>query len=98
MTTTDTTRRYEAAKKLAADLQAKTDRARGRLEAAKKQYSDLVTKAKADYQVESLSDLEALAGRIEAENAAALDKFDTEAAALKAELARVEQALELANV
>ena len=97
-TVQDTQRRYEAAKRAAQEIQSRIERSAGRLDAAKKQYADLVNQAKEKYGVATLADLEALAARYEAQNLAALEKFEQETAAVRAELEKVEAALEEAGV
>lgn len=94
----DIQRRYEAAKRMAQEIQSRIERSAGRLDAAKKQYADLVNQAKEKYGVSSLAELEALASRYESENLAALEKFEQEAAAVRADLEKVESALEEAGV
>lgn len=91
-------RRYEAAKKEAQEIQARIDRSAGRLEAAKRQYAELVAQAKQQFGVSSLAELEALVQRYEQENLQALQAFDEQASKVRAELDKIEAALDSAGV
>lgn len=94
----DMQRRYELAKRAAQEIQARIERSAGRLDAAKKQYAELVSQAKEKYGVSTLAELEALAVRYEQENQAALQAFEEQVAKVRAELEKVEAALEEAGV
>jgi exonuclease VII small subunit len=98
MQTQDLQQRYEEARHKLQELQARVQRAAGRLEAAKKQYADLAALAKAQYGVSNLAELEALVQRYEQENTAALQAFEASLQQVRQEVERVEAALQEAGV
>jgi len=90
--------RYEEARHELQELQARVQRATGRLEAAKKQYADLVAQAKSQYGVSNLVELEALVQRYEQENTSVLQAFEMSLQQARQEVERVEAALQEAGM